>query len=246
VDKPPFTDIRVRQALQMAIDLKTIAKTLYGGTVEDVPYGWIGPTCKGYFTPYDQWPKEVKDTYTYNPTGAKKLLADAGFPNGFKTNVVLPSNWDMDLAQIIKAYFLAVGVDMEIRVMDAASALAFERAMKHDAFSDGTSALATPPNIAVQRGQSSYVGNYTQNNDPVYDKMVDTIQTTVDINEFKKLSIEANDYAIAKHWQIAILPAVSFNVYQPWLKGYSGETYLGGFEYSRFWVDQEVKKSAGY
>jgi peptide/nickel transport system substrate-binding protein len=243
VDKSPFTDIRVRQALQMAIDLKTIAETLYSGTVEDIPYGWIGPTCKGYYTPFSDWPKDVKDSYAYNPEGAKKLLTEAGYPKGFKTNVVLPSNWEMDLAQTIKAYFAEIGVDMEIRVMDAASALAFERAMKHDAFSDGTSALATPPNIAVQRGQSTYVGNYTQNNDPVYDKMVDRIQTTVDLAEYKNLSIEANDYAIARHWQIAILPAVSFNVYQPWLKGYSGETYLGGFEYSHFWVDSKIKNT---
>jgi peptide/nickel transport system substrate-binding protein len=245
VDKSPFTDIKVRQALQMALDLKTIAKTLYSGTVEDIPYGWVRPTCKGYFTPFNEWPKEVKDTYVYNPEGAKKLLTEAGYPKGFKTNVVLPSNWDMSLAQTIKSYFNEIGVDMEIRLMDSASALSFLRAMKHDALSDGTSALATPPNIAVQRGQSVYVGNYTQNNDPVYDKMVDRIQTSVDPAEFKKLTIEANDYGIARHWQIAILPAVSFNVYQPWLKGYSGETYLGGFEYSRFWVDQNVKKAAG-
>lgn len=246
VDNPPFTDIRVRQALQMSLDLETIAQTLYSGVVQGTPYGWIGPTCKGYYTPFDQWPKEIRDTYTYNPEGAKKLLEDAGFPTGFKTNVVLPSNWDMSLAQTIKAYFDEIGVDMEIRVMDAASATSFLRAMKHDALADGTSALATPPNIAVQRGQSTYVGNYTQNNDPVYDDMVNTIQTTVDMAEYTRLCIEANDYAIAKHWQIAILPDVSFNVYQPWLKGYSGETYLGGFEYSRFWVDQDLKKSMGY
>jgi peptide/nickel transport system substrate-binding protein len=246
VDKSPFTDIRVRTALQMAIDLKTIAKTLYNGTVEDLPYGWVGPTCKGYYTPFDEWSKDIKDGYTYNPTGAKKLLAEAGYPNGFKTNVVLPSNWDLDLAQTVKAYLAEIGVDMEIRLMDQASATSFLRAKKQDALSAGTSALATPPNIAVQRGQSTYATSYIQNNDPVYDKMVDTIQTTLDLAQFKKLTIDANDYAIAKHWQIALLPSVSFNVYQPWFKGYSGETYLGGFEFSRFWIDQKIKKSMGY
>ena len=36
--------------------------------------------------PYEEWPQDLKDEYAYNPTAAKKLLADAGYPNGFKTN----------------------------------------------------------------------------------------------------------------------------------------------------------------
>jgi len=37
--------------------------------------------------PYNQWPQDLKDEYTYNPGLAKKLLADAGYPKGFKTHI---------------------------------------------------------------------------------------------------------------------------------------------------------------
>ena len=80
---------------------------------------------KGWGFPYEEWPQDLKDEYAYNPTAAKKLLADAGYPNGFKTNVVADTAWDMDLLQIVKSYFADVGIDMEIRPMEHNAMLDF-------------------------------------------------------------------------------------------------------------------------
>jgi ABC-type transport system substrate-binding protein len=55
----------------------------------------------------------LKDEYIYNPTLAKKLLAEAGCPNGFKTNVVASITGDTELLQIIKSYFAQVGINMD-------------------------------------------------------------------------------------------------------------------------------------
>jgi len=74
--------------MQMAVDLPGIAKSYYGGTVE--PYRPRLPRghMQGWGFPYEEWPQELKDEYSYNPALAKKLLAEAGYPNGFKTNIV--------------------------------------------------------------------------------------------------------------------------------------------------------------
>jgi len=113
-----YTDIRVRQALQMAIDLPTIAATLYGGTTDPSPSTLTSNYMTGWGFPYSQWPQDLKDQYAYNPTGAKKLLADAGYPNGFNTNIVVVPEVNMDVLQAVKAYFAVIGVNMDIRVMD--------------------------------------------------------------------------------------------------------------------------------
>jgi len=116
-DVVPFSDIRVREAMQMAIDLPTIANTYYSGTAQPYPCSITSNYMVGWGFPYDQWPQDLKDQYAYNPTAAKKLLADAGYPNGFKTDIVANSQSDMDLLQVVKSYFSQVGIDMDIRPM---------------------------------------------------------------------------------------------------------------------------------
>ena len=175
IDMKPFTDIRVRRALQMAIDRDTIAKTHFGGFIDGTPYGQMGPVQKkGWYTPYAEWPQELKDTYAYNPEGAKKLLVEAGYPNGFKTNVVADSGVDdIDLLQIAKAYFTKIGVDMEIRVMDSTTYNSFIRGGKHDQMTTSSPGGINPPRIQLNQRYSTHPTNYTHNNDPVFDKMVD-------------------------------------------------------------------------
>jgi len=124
-DAAPFTDIRVRQAMQMAINLPDIAKSYYQGTAEPVPASMTSRYMKGgYGFPYEDWPQDLKDQYTYNPTAAKQLLATAGFPSGFKTTIIADAAADPDLLQIVKSYFSAVGIDMTIQTMDSPSWIA--------------------------------------------------------------------------------------------------------------------------
>jgi peptide/nickel transport system substrate-binding protein len=241
-DVKPFTDIKVRTALQMSIDLDTIAKTYYGGVVEGTPVGLIHPLYKLDVTPYAEWTQSLKDEYAYNPTGAKKLLADAGYPTGFKTNVVVPSTQDMDLMQIVKSYFSAIGVDMEIRAMDSTAFNAYLTAWKHDQISartPGASAMAYSGNRAMVRRYSTGQSNYTHNNDKTYDAYVDKFTSSLDVAERHKIIKEAGLYLLSQHWAVNLLPTVNFSIYQPWFKGYNGEIML---DCANYWVDKSIKK----
>ena len=67
-DKAPFNDIRVRKAMQMAIDLPTIAKDYYHGLVDPYPSTVTSRSLKGWGFPYEEWPQDLKDEYAYNPS----------------------------------------------------------------------------------------------------------------------------------------------------------------------------------
>jgi ABC-type transport system substrate-binding protein len=91
LDQAPFDDLRVRKALLYGIDLNAINDSLYQGVGDLVsfPYYYQPGYDRLYLGLDDpEMPAEVKDMYTYNPDKAKELLAEAGYPNGFKTDIV--------------------------------------------------------------------------------------------------------------------------------------------------------------
>ncbi len=110
--KKPFDDVRVRKAINMAIDKKSIVSAVYLST--GVPAtNPIPPTQWSYN-------KSVKDD-AFNPEEAKKLLAAAGYPNGFTTDlwampVQRPYNPNAKrIAELMQADLAKVGVKAEIK-----------------------------------------------------------------------------------------------------------------------------------
>ena len=117
VQKKPFSDVRVRQALNYAIDKEAIIKAVLRGQGKpaDSP---LAPRVWGY-TP-------VK-TYPYDLAKAKALLAEAGYPNGFKAVLRGNNQTDSKDAMVaIQGQLKQVGVDVEVLSLPAA-ALSAER-----------------------------------------------------------------------------------------------------------------------
>lgn len=118
--KKPFNDVRVRQALNYAVDKESIVKNIYQGRAL-VASGIVAPLTTGYFP--------VKG-YPYDPEKAKKLLAEAGYPQGFKAKLWSPQGRypkDFELAQAVQQQLKKVGVDCTLDTMEWAAYLAATR-----------------------------------------------------------------------------------------------------------------------
>ena len=248
-DKAPFTDIRVRQAMTQAIDIPTIAATYFGGSVPGITVGIVSTSMTGWYIPYAQWPQSLKDQYSYSPTAAKALLAAAGFPNGFKTNVLVPTNEDVGLMEIYKSYFAAVGIDMTIKLMDYPTYYATTTAHNFDQMSiqQPIGVLAAPSRMMETFHSTSFT-NYCIVNDPAYDALVDKFYATPDVPGQKILVQQADMYAFTHFFEVQALPTVENIAYQPWFKGWHGEVfgYWSKRSFARYWIDQPLKKSMGY
>ena len=259
-DRAPFNDIRVRKAMQLALDLPTIAISHYSGTVEPYPATLTARSIKGWGFPYEQWPQDLKDEYAYNPTTAKKLLADAGHPNGFKTNIVADAAADIDLLQIVKSYFAEVGINMEIQVMDSTSWVAFvDIEHKHDQLAHRTAGPmghTSSPFHDLTRFRKGSHGNWAMVDDPVFNNFLPKAMETTTADDMKKLMRDANEYIARQHFTVTLLHPKAYSLYQPWLKGFSAQfgsawAHAGGpamlsFYLGRFWIDQDLKKSMGH
>lgn len=115
---PPLDNPQVRQAIQMAIDRQSILDSIYNGDgkLEDGIY----PTgCVIYSNENQGWLK-------YDPEGAKKLLGDAGFADGFDMEISLDSsagNQNSNMVQVIQDNLAKVGINASIKSYDRASYL---------------------------------------------------------------------------------------------------------------------------
>ncbi|MCL0078239.1 glutathione ABC transporter substrate-binding protein [Dehalococcoidia bacterium] len=115
---PPFDDVRVRHAINYAIDREAIVdRILLGvGEVADAP---IAPGIFGHH-PVGPWP--------YNPERARELLAEAGFPDGFDTVLLHPTGrymMDVAVAEAIHAMLADVGIRARLVTKEWAAFLAF-------------------------------------------------------------------------------------------------------------------------
>jgi peptide/nickel transport system substrate-binding protein len=254
-DVVPFNDVRVRKALQLSIDLQSITSNYYQGTIPLLPSTLTSEYATGWGFPYDQWPQDLKDEYAYNPTMAKQLLGQAGYPNGFKTDIVADSSGDLDLLQIVKSYFSAIGVDMTIKTMDPASWLAFVTAKKQDAMAmraTGIIGSSSSPTRQLIQLTTGYGANWIYLADPVFDSYYNKAFTATSIDDVKQLVKNANEYVARGHFTVSLLATKSYAFYQPWFKGYNGQDQaISGiltprllcFYEARFWIDQKAKAS---
>lgn len=109
-DKAPFDNKLVRQAIGHAIDVDIIIDVVLDGAGSKANSP-IGPKVFGY-------DKDAK-SYDYNPELAKKLLAEAGYPNGFKTTIWTNDNpVRLQIATIVQDQLKQVGIEMAVEPVE--------------------------------------------------------------------------------------------------------------------------------
>ena len=253
VGRPPFNDIRVRQAMQMALDRETIAKTYFKGYADPTPHGLMHNDFH-LGTPFDEWPEEVKQYYRYDPERAKQLLAEAGYPDGFKTELIYFERMDASYAELVIGYWAEIGVDVEMSIVGQAENSAIAREHTSDGINNGLNAGFI---YDIGLFESYYRSNKPLNkdglgvNDPHIDALIDAAKAATTLEERNRITKEVNLYALGQHWHIdGPGPVPQFQVAQPWVKGYNGEIGIGvaGFTtlLTRLWIDQDLKQELGF
>jgi peptide/nickel transport system substrate-binding protein len=104
--KSIFTNLKVRQALNYAIDRQAISDKVGRGFLIPRPQ-WSNVGRPGYIPGTD---------YTYEPAKAKQLLAEAGYPNGFETSIIYPPApyADENVVLAVQSYLAAIGINAKL------------------------------------------------------------------------------------------------------------------------------------
>jgi peptide/nickel transport system substrate-binding protein len=244
MDRKPFTDIRVRKALNMAVDRDAIGKSLYGGKYALFSYPFLAFWPETLFTPVEKLPSHIRENYIFNQENARKLLRAAGYPEGFTTNLVYPQSAD-DVVQMISAYWSQIGVKTKLRLVDdnqIYSIMATKKFQGMIAVHDGGSG----PLVAMRKQTPGEFWNPGDINDPKLIELYETIRQIRDVDEMNRKLKEANVYALSLVPRFSTPAPYVYNYWQPWIGGFHGENCIGFFNpagvLSRIWIDTGMLK----
>ncbi len=189
--------LKVRQAMNLAVNRQEINNKLFQGTavlLGVAPCGTPGQ-LGGYEDP-SRWP-----AYPYDPTKAKQLLAEAGYPKGFDITMILLNNPgradSVDLAEAVAIYWEAIGLKVKRVPMDWAVLRPINRDRKNffQAFTVGSQAYAEPAVPEWRQGSSFGGGSHWAANIKELDDLAVAAYNQTDAVKRREAAIKYADRA---------------------------------------------------
>ncbi len=249
VQREPFTDIRVRRAVTMAVDQPAIIRDLYKG-YGIIDYWPLQPSAGDAFTPLEEMPEDIRKQYEYHPDEAKALLAEAGYPNGIEFHILTTTGARADWAAVLAGQMAAAGITANIRTVENFLDIAFSydydtilmgwgNLMPIDVFGwahDGLESIWNQPNVDDPIARANW---------DIYNNMSDPVEMA----QFLKEEM-LREMALAL--EVPVPGYMVFHFWQPWIKNYHGEYALGpemqwSIGMSRYWwIDEDLKTELGF
>jgi peptide/nickel transport system substrate-binding protein len=236
----------VRQALMIGLDLNQLSTLLYsGGPIVSWP---IGPQAPG-FTKLTDLPAADQALYSYNVTTAKKMLSDAGYPNGFSVVITVDTNSaHLDLANALVSQWAKIGVTATIQSLDATP---FASARDNVTYPDMiyTNYTVVNPLTTLHMVASDVLATNYAPGGPL-EAMYKTASQDMDPVQRTK---DEQALAVAFLDDVNCIPFAqpyNLNCIWPWLMNYQGEIDTGYYNQipmiKRMWIDPAKKSAAGF
>ena len=141
----PIGDVRVRQAMSLAINRQDIIDySLNGFGRPSMPFATF-PTSVDVDVP--RWQKWSEDTLVYDPERAKQLLAEAGYPDGFEVTFwstnFSGTPYMNDLSQAVTGFWEEIGIETDLRIIESGIFIPMTRLPSHDEWGEGYNGAVT-------------------------------------------------------------------------------------------------------
>jgi peptide/nickel transport system substrate-binding protein len=236
-DQPPFTDVRVRRAISHAIDRQAIIDAV---VLRGEPTPAISRGLPEWSLTIDQLGEGAK-YYQYNPQEARRLLAEAGFPNGFKTQLSTSGGVGSDLrdaVQLAQRQLKDVGIEAQLKLQEYGAYMATTFVGKFEGMAmSGTIGGAYPQLYGM------YMPNQPRNtghvNDPKITAMLKEQIRTQDLEARKQLIVDLQRYMAEQQYYVYLYSQMFTGSWQPYVKNYAPSLTLDyGSRAAALWLDR--------
>ena len=245
IDKPPFNDIRVRRALARAADL---AETMEANAYSQGGHWTLNPVVPAAFAewsiPIDQLGPEGRKNYQHSTPEAKRLLAEAGYPNGVKVAVEAPGTGYtsdfLDTLQVNVKNWKAAGFDIDLKLKEYGAFISSTIYGKFDQMYVGLRGAWADPEAYFYR---VYVPEQPFNVMPVNDlkltEMIKLQRRTFDVAKRKQIIYDIQRYAAENGYFPVDASAKVVSAWEPYIKNYGPNN---GFDFGgrmmAVWIDK--------
>lgn len=227
--REPFTDVRVRQAIALAIDREILCEAGYFGLCEPVQ-GPVGPGSPWYFEyePYDQ-----------DIERAQELLAEAGYPDGFEMELLPTTQYaeTVRAAQVLQQQLAAIGIEASINAPEWSEWLELEGNFMYDAYICNWNGLIDADQYYYLQHRSDQVFNFTGYDNPEFDELVDEGRSMSDFDARYEIYQEADQMLIDDAPYIYMYNKQEIRAYAPYVKGFEVRPDQAN-NFWNVWLDQ--------
>jgi ABC-type transport system substrate-binding protein len=224
VNRGPLRDVRVRQAINHAIDTETIIRTLISGR---------GTRAAGVIPPTLQGADDSRQPYGYDVNRARQLLAEAGHPNGIQVDLWVGANpIYMRMAESIQGYLNQAGIRTRIVQRESAAAREASRNGETDMFlKDWYADYPDAENFLyplLHSANTGAGGNISFYRNARYDQIVSQARRELDEGRRNQLYREADALAFQEAPMVFLYFYNELFAVQKWVDGFQIPTIFNG------------------
>jgi peptide/nickel transport system substrate-binding protein len=216
---PPFDNVLVRRAANMAVDRQGLIDAFFDGRGK--PKGLFPPN-EQYELPVAQMPSEAQEVLTYNQAKAKQLLAQAGYPDGFDTQIDAVNSYpypSLLVYEAISQMLTEVGIRAKVNLMERARWL---ETVVSGKLPEGRMGITSAVFSGLESGaglngfHSTLGGRYNRSlvNDPEYDALYERFTVSIDDTEREKLAHQMQVLAVDRAYRIHLFTSVNTEIGQ--------------------------------
>ena len=220
-DQKPFSDPRIRQAMSMAIDRKAIIEAVFEGVGSMNPA--VPAALKEWSIPFDKLGEGAKH-YKHDPAEAKKLLAAAGYPNGFPGTMCFTTYGStilVDSLQLVQKDLKAIGIDLKIDQKEYGAYIATCFYGKFDSMTYGPqTGFLEPDNFLFGQYYKDELKNQSHITDPVVDDMLIRQRRTLDVVKRRDIIYDIQRHLAKQQYYVQMPSPVWIAVWEGALKNY--------------------------
>jgi peptide/nickel transport system substrate-binding protein len=239
-DKPPFSDVRVRRAMSLAINRQAIIDATYEGNGAFNPP--VPAALRDWSIPIDQLGEGAR-YYKPDLAAARKLMAEAGHPNGFPATMdftTYGSNVLVDQMQLVLKDLKSIGIEVKLNTKEYGAYIATTFYGKYDSMAFGPQTpFLEPDNFLYGQYYPGEIKNHGHINDPVVADMLIRQRRTQDPAKRREQIFDIQRYLAKQQYYVQIGSQIYNAVWNQALKNYGPNLgYDYGGRLMAAWLDR--------